>query len=165
MFTSRLSNRCLVFLITSLFAHANSALPANAAQPNVLLITADYMNWDSLGCFGNPLAGVSPNLDRLAQQGVRFEQAYVTIAKKMVSSIDLAPTILDAVGMDNLAGADGKSFLGLIDLAVPATGVGRDQVFVHLNAPYSGEPFPMRGVITPQAGYIWNGWANGKKVL
>jgi N-sulfoglucosamine sulfohydrolase len=56
-------------------------LPVSAAdRPNVLLITADDMNWDSLGCFGNKLKGVSPHLDKLAAEGVRFEHAYVTIA-------------------------------------------------------------------------------------
>lgn len=56
-------------------------LPAVADdRPNVLLITADDLNWDSLGCFGNELSGVSPNLDALEKQGARFEHAYVTIA-------------------------------------------------------------------------------------
>ena len=57
---------------------ANTSVSAD--HPNILLITADDLNWDSLGCFGNPLPGVSPNLDRLAGDGLRFEQAYVTIA-------------------------------------------------------------------------------------
>ena len=53
---------------------------ANAQQPNILLITADDLNYDSLGCYGNKLPGVTPNLDRLASEGVRFQHAYVTIA-------------------------------------------------------------------------------------
>jgi N-sulfoglucosamine sulfohydrolase len=85
-----------------------------------------------------------------------------TVSEKMVSSIDLAPTILDIAGLENLDGANGESFRGLIDPDVSADGVGRDHVFVHLNAPYSKKPFPMRGVITPKGGYIWNGWADGK---
>lgn len=89
-------------------------------------------------------------------------EAGAVVKEKMVSSIDLAPTILDIVGLENLEGANGKSFRGLIDPAVSAEGVGRSRVFVHLNAPYSRKPFPMRGVITPQYGYIWNGWSDGK---
>lgn len=86
-----------------------------------------------------------------------------TIGKKMVNAIDIAPTILDIVGLSNLDGADGQSFRGLIDPNVDANGVGRDSVFVHLNYPFSRQSFAMRGVITQGGGYIWNGWANDKK--
>ena len=89
-------------------------------------------------------------------------EAGTVVSEKMVNSIDLAPTILDILGMDNLDGADGRSFRGLIDPSVPSEGVGRDQVYVYLNAPFSRKPFPMRGVITPTYGYIWNGWADGE---
>ncbi|HBO52690.1 MAG TPA: hypothetical protein DD471_11965, partial [Planctomycetes bacterium] len=37
---------------------------------NFLLITVDDMNWDSLGVNGCKVAGVSPNIDRLASQGL-----------------------------------------------------------------------------------------------
>jgi N-sulfoglucosamine sulfohydrolase len=85
-----------------------------------------------------------------------------TISQTMVNSIDLAPTILDIVGLSNLDGADGKSFRGLIDPAVATEGVGRKRVFVHLNYPFSRKRFAMRGLISMNDGYIWNGWANGK---
>lgn len=70
-------------LIRRLFALAALALfvataPAFAADPprrlNVLFIAVDDMNND-LGCYGHPLVR-SPNIDRLAQQGTRFEKAY-----------------------------------------------------------------------------------------
>ncbi len=50
------------------------------APTNILLITADDLNWDSLGAYGCATAGTTPHLDALAQQGVRFEHAHVTIA-------------------------------------------------------------------------------------
>jgi len=43
-------------------------------RPNVLLIISDDLN-NSLGCYGSPVA-VTPNIDRLAAQVVRFDQAY-----------------------------------------------------------------------------------------
>jgi arylsulfatase len=43
--------------------------------PNVLWICTDSQRWDTLGCYGNPLVR-SPNLDRLASEGVLFEQAF-----------------------------------------------------------------------------------------
>lgn len=50
------------------------------ARPNILLITVDDLNWDSLGVTGSPVPGVSPNVDRLAREGLRFTKAHVTVA-------------------------------------------------------------------------------------
>jgi N-sulfoglucosamine sulfohydrolase len=53
---------------------------ARDAPPNILLITVDDLNWDSLGVTGSPVRGVSPNVDRLAHEGIRFTKAHVTVA-------------------------------------------------------------------------------------
>lgn len=65
-----------------LAAAARGAEPSVAGpkRPNILLITADDMNCDSVGVFGCPVADTTPNIDRLASQGMRFERAHVTIA-------------------------------------------------------------------------------------
>lgn len=53
-----------------------AAVPVFAAEkPNVLLIVSED-NGPELGCYGDPYAD-TPNLDRLAGQGVRFENAFV----------------------------------------------------------------------------------------
>jgi N-sulfoglucosamine sulfohydrolase len=49
-------------------------------RPNILLITADDMNWDAPGCFGGRTPEITPNIDCLASEGMRFEHAHVTIA-------------------------------------------------------------------------------------
>ncbi|MEP3482236.1 MAG: sulfatase [Fuerstiella sp.] len=84
------------------------------------------------------------------------------VSQTMVNSIDLPSTILDIAGLENLEGADGRSFRGLLDPDVDGEGVGRERVFVHLNYPFSRKSFAMRGIISMDHGYIWNGWADEK---
>lgn len=53
-------------------------LPADTGSPrtpNILFILADDMSWADLGCYGNPFIE-TPNLDRLAREGLRFTSAY-----------------------------------------------------------------------------------------
>jgi arylsulfatase A-like enzyme/lysophospholipase L1-like esterase len=42
-----------------------------ARKPNLVFVMSDQHSWDMLGCYGNPDV-LSPNIDRLAEQGVRF---------------------------------------------------------------------------------------------
>jgi uncharacterized sulfatase len=61
--------------IALLLAVAGPARSEQApARPNVLMILADDQG-TALGCYGHPLVK-TPNLDRLAGRGVRFERAY-----------------------------------------------------------------------------------------
>lgn len=49
----------------------------NDTRPNTLVILTDDLRWDALGCTGHPFAK-TPNIDRLAREGARFESAFVT---------------------------------------------------------------------------------------
>ncbi len=49
---------------------------AQASQPNIVLVFIDDMGWGDFSCFGNK-AAKTPHIDRLAKEGVRFEQFYV----------------------------------------------------------------------------------------
>ncbi len=47
-------------------------------RPNILMITLDDMNYDSAGFLGNH--GITPNIDKLASQGMYFKNAHVSVA-------------------------------------------------------------------------------------
>ncbi len=47
---------------------------------NFLFFTADDMNYDSTAVFGGPIKDLTPNVDQLAAEGLRFEHAYSTVA-------------------------------------------------------------------------------------
>ncbi|SFJ76377.1 Arylsulfatase A [Paenibacillus sp. UNC496MF] len=49
-------------------------------KPNILLITADDLNYNSPGVTGCGVRDVTPNIDRLAGEGIRFRHAHVTSA-------------------------------------------------------------------------------------
>jgi choline-sulfatase len=86
-------------------------LPAMAAEKkNVVFLICDDLNCD-LGSYGHPLVK-TPNIDRLAEQGTRFDRAYCQYA---------------------LCGPSRASFL---------TGLYPDQTLIHKNAIYIREHIP-----------------------
>jgi iduronate 2-sulfatase len=72
-----IDSRCFHFylIVASLFAwKANTCNAEESRKPNVLLIVSDDL-CNALGTYGHPLVK-SPNIDRLAEKGVRFDRAY-----------------------------------------------------------------------------------------
>jgi arylsulfatase A-like enzyme len=74
---------CLVILILmvllSSFRSTAEKLQKNkpAQHPNIILIVTDDHRWDMMGCAGNTIIQ-TPNMDRLANEGVRFTHAFST---------------------------------------------------------------------------------------
>jgi arylsulfatase A-like enzyme len=48
-----------------------------AQKPNFLIFIADDAGWNDIGAYGNP-AVQTPNIDRLAREGMRFDKAWLT---------------------------------------------------------------------------------------
>ena len=64
---------------TALFLAAALAGPTAAAdRPNIVVVLVDDLRHDGLGCTGHPFAK-TPNIDRLAAEGVKFTNAFVSL--------------------------------------------------------------------------------------
>lgn len=70
----------LVAVITGIATAADAKPPVN-----ILFITVDDMNCDSVGAFGCELPGTTPNIDQLAAEGLRFKYAHVQVGNCMPS--------------------------------------------------------------------------------
>ncbi len=58
------------------FSGCGRALSTDPDKPNVIFITADDLGWKDLACFGNREIA-TPNIDRIAAEGMRFTNAFV----------------------------------------------------------------------------------------
>lgn len=65
----------IVLALVSLFAA--SAIAQQAKRPNIVFILLDDMGWGDLSCYDKN-APPTPRIDRLAKEGIRFSQFYVT---------------------------------------------------------------------------------------
>ncbi len=65
----------LTAMLLAPIAALHAAEPKPANKPNVIVILADDLGWADLSCYGSTFHE-SPNLDKLATQGMRFTQGY-----------------------------------------------------------------------------------------
>ena len=76
-----MKNKLLFFGIVAAALAALAAFPgvsiAADKQPNVLFILCDDIRWNAMSCAGHPYLK-TPNIDRIASEGVRFENMFCT---------------------------------------------------------------------------------------
>ncbi|MDG2168365.1 MAG: sulfatase-like hydrolase/transferase [Opitutales bacterium] len=72
------------YLVLLTFLCAYGLFSAEERPPNIVFFFADDQTSDSLACYGNPIVQ-TPNIDRLAERGTLFQQAFVTQAICWVS--------------------------------------------------------------------------------
>lgn len=79
MATRRLSRRQFIWGSSAAVAGASissqTRVQARSSRPNIVLILVDDLGFGDLGCYGNTFCD-TPNIDRLAAQGLRFTNAY-----------------------------------------------------------------------------------------
>jgi len=144
-----------VFLLVSTFARAN---PARRSQPNIIVIMGDDVGWFNIGAYHQGImAGRTPNLDRLAAEGMRFTDYYaeasctagranfitgqlpirtgLTTVGQAGSKVGIppqAPTLATALhAMGYATGQFGKNHLGDLNEFLP-TAHGFDEFFGYL---------------------------------
>lgn len=99
-------------------------------RPNILLITADRLRADALGCAGNPDAR-TPNLDALAAAGIRFPVAWSASTEPRAARAALLGDAIDG-GKSLPAALRGlgysTAFVGLSDPDAPPRELGFEDV-------------------------------------
>ena len=81
----------LAFLFVCAAPMAQPKREAAPRPPNIVLIFADDLGWTDLACYGSRFYE-TPNIDRLAREGMRFTDAYAAAAQ-------CAPTDSNALAM------------------------------------------------------------------
>jgi arylsulfatase A len=66
-----------LLMISNLIAGNPFAANAESERPNIVVVLADDMEWGDSGTYGH-LVIKTPNLDKLASQGVKLTQCYST---------------------------------------------------------------------------------------
>ena len=56
---------------------ASAGAVAEGKRPNVIVFFSDQQRWDTVGCYGQKLP-LTPHLDRMATEGVRFQYAFTS---------------------------------------------------------------------------------------
>jgi len=123
---------------------------AGAERPNVLLITADDMNYDSPGVCGCGISDITPNIDRLAAEGLRFTHSHITIAVCQPSR-----SVLMTGRYPHRNGAEGFE---PIDTAVPTL-----QEQLH-SAGYTNGIMAKNSHLTPRAKFCWDYYVQGEEL-
>jgi len=69
-------------------ASAALARPASTPRPNILLVLSDDHSYPHLGCYGDPVLR-TPNLDRFAREGMRFDRAFTSAPNCVPSRVSM----------------------------------------------------------------------------
>jgi len=126
-------------------------------RPNLLLILADQLRADALGCMGNPIVQ-TPSLDRLAGEGTLFTNAMVTQPTCTPSRASLLTGCYPSVLRSRMVGCttpDDARFLPhvLADRGYRTASIGK----IHL-VPQGTEPDAIARARQPDGGYDYYGF-------
>jgi arylsulfatase A-like enzyme len=75
-------------LIISLLIVVGCQQQVKEKSPNFIVFIADDVSWNDIGCYGNEIVQ-TPNIDRIASEGVRFDNAFLTASSCSPSRISI----------------------------------------------------------------------------
>lgn len=124
---------------------------AAAADLNIVLVVVDALRADHLGCYGYP-KGTSPNLDRMASEGVIFTRAHSQAPRTKESTASLVtslyPSTHDVSRLGNVLPESAKTLTEVMrdagyltalvsanPLVSPTFGFGRGADYIYSEAP------------------------------
>ncbi|HXZ46254.1 MAG TPA: sulfatase-like hydrolase/transferase, partial [Pseudolabrys sp.] len=112
-----ISRRSAILGGVSAFALGSSFSIAKAvsAKPNILFILADDLGYADVSCYGRPDYS-TPNVDRIAAEGMRFMQAYANSAVCTASRVALITGRYQyrlAIGLEEPLSSRGNRKVGL----------------------------------------------------
>ncbi|MCC2685936.1 MAG: Arylsulfatase [Paenibacillaceae bacterium] len=103
------------------------------SQPNIVLFVSDQHRADWMGCAGNPFVQ-TPNLDRLAEDGVRFTQAYcnapICVPSRMSMMTGRFPHRIEVMSNNHILSSDIPTFAHALSIAGYETVLGGRMHFV-----------------------------------
>jgi N-sulfoglucosamine sulfohydrolase len=70
----------LVLILTGCIGRQPGADRNVTSPPNILIVSADDLAYNSVGAFGCSIPDITPNIDQLAREGIRFTHAHVNTA-------------------------------------------------------------------------------------
>jgi len=71
---------CVLAVFIAILCSSSRAAQDGTEPLNFLLITVDDLEWTSVGVYGSEVDDITPNIDSLAAEGLRFTYAHVNIA-------------------------------------------------------------------------------------
>ena len=91
----------VLLVVGACAAPPSSTDPAEVRRPNILLVVADDLGWTDIGSYGGEIA--TPNLDALAQRGVKFTDFHVSVSCSPTRSMLLSGNDNHIAGLGTMA--------------------------------------------------------------